>query len=335
MRDEYSRQYIDDHGNVTGFNTERFARMNKGYRKFRNHSNGLGVLNFIKLRIRANKNNWDLLIRVFHLILAGSKWLDRDSLKGRLYKRIVMLGPEQKRNSGALVLPLNVDLSDYSEKVVVPIDLIKAALAKSDYIAALNRCICRDAEDCKNYPHDLACLFLGRGGEHVVDSGIATRVTYEQACERVDRAAELGLVGQAVWVEVEQFIWGIRNDELDQFLEFCFCCPCCCVTMNLARNASATRDIRDRFHPAGWTAVPDRSKCTGCGACLTVNCPQEALSIGDEGTIEINQNYCTGCGICKARCPQGAIRIRQTMPMRSDIKEYYREEFSLELDMFD
>jgi len=26
MRDEYSRQYIDDHGNVTGLNTERICR---------------------------------------------------------------------------------------------------------------------------------------------------------------------------------------------------------------------------------------------------------------------------------------------------------------------
>jgi ferredoxin len=43
----------------------------------------------------------------------------------------------------------------------------------------------------------------------------------------------------------------------------------------------------------------------------------------------------TGCGICKAKCPQGAIKTRQTMPMRSDIKEYFREEFSLDLDLFD
>ena len=33
--------------------------------------------------------------------------------------------------------------------------------------------------------------------------------------------------------------------------------------------------------------------------------------------------------------PAGAIKIRQTMPMRSDIKEYFREEFSLDLDLFD
>ena len=60
---------------------------------------------------------------------------------------------------------------------------------------------------------------------------------------------------------------GHKNDEMDQFLEICFCCPCCCI--------------------------------------------------------------------CKAKCPQGAIKIRQTMPMRSDIKEYFREEFSLDLDLFD
>ena len=246
-----------------------------------------------------------------------------------------MLGPDKKRNSAALVLPLNVDVSEYGEKVVLPIDLIKATLAKADYIAVMHKCICRDAEDCQNYPHDLACLFMGRIAEHVVENGLAKKVTFEEACAHVDRAAEYGLVGQSVWIEVEQFIWGINNEEMDQFLEICFCCPCCCITMNLARNATGSKDIRNRFHPSGWTAVPDRSKCIGCGACLSVRCPQEALSLRDDNIIEINQDCCVGCGICKAKCAQGAIKIRQTMPMRSSIKEYFKEDFSLDLDLLD
>ena len=66
--------------------------------------------------------------------------------------------------------------------------------------------------------------------------------------------------------------WGVRNDEMDKFLEICFCCPCCCIAMRLARNAQP--EDRIRFHPAGWTAVADQTKCIGCRKCVPL-CPQK------------------------------------------------------------
>ena len=38
-----------------------------------------------------------------------------------------------------------------------------------------------------------------------------------------------------------------------------------------------------RFHPSGWTAVPDRTRCVGCGRCVTVgrSCPAEAISLDE------------------------------------------------------
>ena len=333
MRDQYSRQYIDDHGNVIAFNQERYDNLHMGYKKFENPRNGLGIFNFLKTHVCAHDWNWKLVLKVFNLIVAGSAWMKKEGLKSRLYKKAMMFSPDKGRNTAGLVIPLDVDLAEAAEKVVVPMDLIKQALAQADYIAAMNRCLCRDAKDCKDYPHDIACLFIGKIGEQVVKNGLAKQVSYEEACARVDKAAEYGLVGQSLWVEVEQLIWGIRNDDLDKFLEICFCCPCCCVAMNLSRNAS--REVKDRFHPVGWTAVPDRSKCIGCGECLSVRCPQDALSIGEEGVIEINQDHCVGCGICKAKCAQGAIKIKQTMPMRGSIQEYFLEDFSLDLKSFE
>ena len=169
----------------------------------------------------------------------------------------------------------------------------------------------------------------------MVKHGLAKELTYEEACARVDKAAEHGLMGQAVWVEVEQFLWGIRNDQMDQFLEICFCCPCCCIAMRLARNAQP--EDRVRFHPAGWTAVPDRTKCIGCKQCVnTVNgCPVEAISFGEDGKININQELCVGCGICKNRCPEDVIKIKQTMPMRADLHEYFLKDYNLDLKLFD
>ncbi|MBQ6439171.1 MAG: 4Fe-4S dicluster domain-containing protein [Mogibacterium sp.] len=337
MRDQYSRQYIDDDGNIIAFNQERFDNLHMGYSKFKNRPNGLGVFNFIKSHVCAHDWNWKLVLKVFNLIVAGSAWMRKEGLKSRIYKKVMMFSPDKERNTTGLVMPLtvdvNMDITKEGQKVVVPMDLVKDAIAKADYIAGMNKCLCRDAKDCKDYPHDLACLFIGKIGEQVVKNGLAKTLTQEEAYARVDRAAELGLVCQSLWVEVEQLIWGIRNDDMDKFLEICFCCPCCCVAMNLSRNAS--REIKDRFHPVGWTAVPIRSKCVGCGECVKFHCPQDALSMGEDGKVEIDQNHCVGCGYCKQRCAQGAIQIRQTMPMRDSIVDYFREDFSLDLKSFD
>ena len=35
--------------------------------------------------------------------------------------------------------------------------------------------------------------------------------------------------------------------------------------------------------------------------------------------------------MCKANCPEGAIKIKQTMPMREDLLDYFREEGRLEI----
>ena len=126
-------------------------------------------------------------------------------------------------------------------------------------------------------------------------------------------------------------LWGVRNDLMDHILESCFCCPCCCIAMRLARNATSAE--RHRFHPAGWTAVPDRTKCVGCQQCAEGHngCPVEAISFGEDGKVIINQESCVGCGICKARCSFDAIKIKQTMPMRKDLQEYFRVDYNLDL----
>lgn len=114
-------------------------------------------------------------------------------------------------------------------------------------------------------------------------------------------------------------------------MEICFCCPCCCVGMNLSRNAP--RSIKSRFHSVGWTAVPDLTACTGCRSCEKVRCPQDAISFAPDGKVIINQEQCVGCGICKDKCAEGAIRIKQTFPMRDDMHEYFVKDFSLDVKL--
>lgn len=319
---------IDEQGNVLYLDEARLERKIMGYRKYRNRSNGIGVRNFIHTHVSARPWNWKIVLWVFQLLVKCSTWLRKDDLKAKLFKRFMMFSPEKERNSGGIVMPLNVDLTQEAQKTVIPVDLIKMAINKADFIGGMKACLCRDGQNCQDYPHDIACLFLGDSGRTVVKNGLAVEMTKEQALERVERASEYGLVGQSLWVEVEQLIWGFRNDKMDHFLEICFCCPCCCVAMNFARNGN--RKIKGRFHPSGWTATVNRDICVGCGSCLKARCPQDALQIGKDGKLHIDQEVCVGCGICKTKCPQEAIKIKQTMPMRKNLHEYFEVELGLD-----
>jgi len=330
-----NKSNIDEQGNVLYLDEERLARKEVGFPPYKNHPNGLGIYNFIKEHvIYMRKSIWPLALKLYHFFIRFSGWMKEGGIKALIYKKGIMLHPDMEAHTSTLVMPLNVDVTDRGEKVVVPMDLIKDSLQHATYIAGMDTCLCREANDCKDYPKDVACLFFGEVGKTVVKHGLAKELTVEEASARVDRAAECGLMGQAVWIEVEQLLWGVRNDQMDQFLEICFCCPCCCIAMRLARNA--TEKERHRFHPAGWTAVVDQTACVGCGRCMTAmnGCPVEALSFVD-GKLVIDQEICVGCGICKSRCPKDAIKIKQTMPMRANIHEYFKKDYNLDLKIWD
>lgn len=325
---------IDEQGNVLYLDEERLHRKETGYPPYKNKSNGLGIKNWLLEHvIYMNKKRWPLVGKLYNFFIRYSVWIKQGGLKARIYKTGIKLAPDEKMHTGTVIMPLNVDVTDKGEKVVVPLELIRESLKKVSYIAGMDSCICREANECKDYPHNLGCLFLGEAAKVVVKHELGREFTYEEACARVDEAAKHGLMAQAVWLEVEQALWGIRNDLMDHFMEICFCCPCCCIAMRIARNA--TDEERHGFHPAGWTAVPNRTKCTGCQKCANTlhGCPVEALSFGEDGKVIINQEKCVGCGICKSRCNFGAIQIKQTMPMRKDLPEYFRKDYNLDLKL--
>lgn len=326
---------IDEQGNVLYLDEKRLARKEVGFPPYKNKPNGLGIYNWLKEHvIYMSRDRWPLALKLYRMFVRFSVWMKEGGLKALIYKKGIMLHPDMETHTSTVVMPLEVDLSGSGEKVTVPMDIIKESLKHASFIGGMDECLCREANDCKDYPHDVGCLFLGEAGKVIVKHNLGRQLSYEEACARVDEAASYGLMGQAVWVEVEQLLWGIRNDQMDRFLEICFCCPCCCIAVRLARNATSAE--RHRFHPAGWTAVPDRTKCVGCKMCVggPHGCPVEAISFGEDGKVVIDQEHCVGCGICKSRCKLDVIRIKQTMPMRKDLHEYFEKDYNLDLKIW-
>lgn len=68
------------------------------------------------------------------------------------------------------------------------------------------------------------------------------------------------------------------------------------------------------FHTGNWRSagrpVIDRDKCIKCGFCH-VYCPDLAMNLTADGSIEWDHRYCKGCGICAEECPKGAIEMRE------------------------
>jgi len=59
----------------------------------------------------------------------------------------------------------------------------------------------------------------------------------------------------------------------------------------------------------------DRSRCTGCGACVEV-CPQGAIKVWGKVAV-IDRKLCSQCGSCVEVCPSGAIRAAELVYAKS------------------
>jgi 4Fe-4S ferredoxin len=66
----------------------------------------------------------------------------------------------------------------------------------------------------------------------------------------------------------------------------------------------------------------NQEKCpSGCKDCLNV-CPiPDALVLGEDGKVHVNEQYCTYCGACKNVCPQEeALTLKRTVVHHSPIR---------------
>ena len=328
---------VNEQGEVLYLDEDRLRRKERTDKPvFQNHSHGLGVKDTLVPRFSARPWNFEAYATIFRGLHKVLHWSAKPKgPQGNLMRSVLMMNSDRGHSGGtAYNLNVDVDLSDKAQNTVIPIDLVKEAISKADYIGGMEKCLCRTAKHCERVPHDIACLFLSKGGRSAVDHRIARQYSVEEALARVDRAAQNGLVCMSLWIQVEQFVWGLRNDEMSDFVEICFCCPCCCTALNLLKET--TPEIRKRFTPSGWTATVNHDKCIDCQKCVTGDayCPEDAIQFrGSDGKMVVNQETCIGCGYCKERCPTGAIKIQQTMPMRESMHDYALKEVRLDLSL--
>jgi ferredoxin len=190
---------------------------------------------------------------------------------------------------------------DLPGEMVVPSQIVEYFIKRATTHWIMDFCLCRDGNQCQDYPIELGCLFLGQAAAGI-NPKLGRQVTQEEALAHVQRCREAGLVHLIGRNKLDTVWLGVGPG--DRLMTICNCCPCCCLWRVLPHVAPQIGAKVSRM-PGVTVAVSDR--CLGCGTCIQERCFVEAIHlIAGRAVID---DECRGCGRCVAVCPQQAIEI--------------------------
>lgn len=236
-----------------------------------------------------------------------------------MFKKVAMMGDGY--NTKGISIPVNIDMKVKDQMITPPVELVKEAIRKSSYRVIMNECACRHIEKCKDYPLDIGCMFLGKGAKAAVEHKSGHEATVEEALAHVDKAIAAGLAIGTYFVELEEYCWGFQDEDIPDFIAFCFCCPCCCHEIKFEKMARG--ELKHiLFQPSGWSVEPIAYKCIGCGECVKA-CPRGQLKL-EKGRITVGE-FCPGCGYCLKACKQGALHIVKTGETKENLYDYFEK----------
>jgi ferredoxin len=199
---------------------------------------------------------------------------------------------------------IQIDLDLASEQEVLPSAVLDHLVRNASHRVIANFCICRDAMECKDYPIDWGCIFLGDAAKDISPE-LGRAVTAEEALEYAAKCREVGL-GHIVGRFKPDLNW--LNEGVgphDKLVTICNCCPCCCGMRILPVLKESTREQLIARMPGVEITIGD--ECTGCGSCVE-GCMFKGIAIEDDRAV-VNER-CRICGRCADSCPVGAIHIR-------------------------
>jgi ferredoxin len=193
---------------------------------------------------------------------------------------------------------------DAAGSLVVPSEIIKHFIKETSYCFIMDFCLCRQAMDCKNYPVELGCLFMGDAAKKIPKE-LGRAVSKKQALEHIKLCREAGLVHLIGRDSLDEMWLGVGSKI--PLLTVCHCCSCCCLwkmTSSLDKTLSST------VKKLPGVSISVNNECIGCGICSSDVCFVDAICMRDS-KAEISDS-CLGCGRCVEACPHNAIDITIT-----------------------
>ena len=107
---------------------------------------GIGIKKFLLTRIvHLNDKRWPLARKLYGILMKKVEHYRDSERNAKSFKKLIKIYPEMETNTGTVIMPLNVDISDRGEKVTLPIDMLKETLKKTSFIAGMDHCLCRQS----------------------------------------------------------------------------------------------------------------------------------------------------------------------------------------------
>ncbi len=178
---------------------------------------------------------------------------------------------------------------------------------------ALAHCPCRivyqvrRGESCGHSTE--VCIKIDELADCLIESGLAKKITREEAMEVINKARREGLVH--------------FTDNTEQGIKhICNCCSCACWNLVPIKRRQIPRDVLMATYFIRETLG---YRCKVCKACIEI-CPVDAVGIDEMEGIKVDNDWCIGCGVCFSRCPEDAIKMQEKAKkpfMAKDIRELY------------
>jgi len=208
-------------------------------------------------------------------------------------------------NVGSNIVEINQPIVQ-PEETVLPSQIVEHFIEEAKYVWLMDKCLCRDAAQCKDYPIDLGCIFMGEAVLEI-NPKLGHLATKEEAIEHLHRARDAGLVNMIGRNRIDTVWMGVGPG--DKLLTICHCCPCCCLWRVLPEIHP---EIASRVTKMPGVTVTVTDRCVGCGACTRPVdghdvCFADAIRLVD-GRAVIS-DACRGCGRCVEVCPHNAIEL--------------------------
>jgi ferredoxin len=226
--------------------------------------------------------------------------LTRIPLLGKIFDLLLFKGDEIVYLTQDKVITLNQEVEN-AEDMVLPSEVLEYFIEKAKYHWVMNFCICRESMQCKNYPIDLGCLFLGEAVLGI-NPKLGRLVTKQEALDHIKKCREAGLVHMIGRNRLDKQWLGVKPGN--KLLSICNCDPCCClwrITPILAPK------IGKKVHKMPGIVVRVNENCIGCGTCTEGICFVDAIQLINE-RAEISDE-CRGCGRCVDVCLNNAIDL--------------------------